>query len=190
MKKTITEIFKQSIKAKQDFLSEEASLSSVARAAELIVERCRKGGKVIVFGNGGSAADAQHMAAEFVVRFEKERRALPCVALTTNTSAITACANDYDFDSVFKRQLEALAGPGDVAVAISTSGNSPNVIEAARAAREKGIPVIALTGRDGGKLAPLADVPIIVRNANTARVQEVHVLIIHAICKTVEDALA
>ncbi len=183
-------IFEDSIAAKQKFLDDESGIAAVIKTADAIIGSLKKGGKVIVFGNGGSAADSQHLAAELVVRFEKERKALPAVALTTDTSILTATANDYDFSKVFSRQIEALAGPSDVAIAISTSGNSPNVIEGAKAARAKNVPVIALTGRDGGALVAGSDIQMIVRSDNTARVQEVHEAIIHVICKLVEDAFA
>ena len=186
----VREILRESIAAKEDFLSDDVNVAAVAEAAELIVDRYGKGGKVLVFGNGGSAADSQHLAAELVVRFEKERKSLPCVALSTDTSILTAASNDYSFDKVFRRQVEGLAGPSDVVFAISTSGNSPNVLEGAKAAREKNIPVISLTGKDGGKLAGISDVSIIVRSQKTARVQEVHGTILHILCKIIEDALA
>ena len=189
-KETIKSIFEDSLRVKSDFFSEELNISRVAEAAEILVECYRRGGKVIVFGNGGSAADSQHLAAEFMVRFERERKGLPCIALPANTPLLTAVSNDYAFDKIFSRQVEALASPSDVAVAISTSGNSANVLEAAKSARAKKIPVIALTGREGGKLLGLSDVAIVVRSDNTARIQEVHTTVIHAICKIVEDAQA
>jgi D-sedoheptulose 7-phosphate isomerase len=183
------DILEKSIDVKKQFMSDEGCMDSVAKAAGAIVECYKRGGKVIIFGNGGSAADSQHFAAELVVRFEKERKALPSVALSTNTSVLTAGANDYSFDQVFSRQVEALAGENDVAVAISTSGNSPNVLEAVKKAAEKKIPVIALTGRDGGKLAGAADIPVIVKTESTARIQEVHVAVIHILCKIIEDSI-
>lgn len=187
---TVKDILKDSIRAKDRFLSDEVNCGQVAAAAGAIVGCYGRGGKVIVFGNGGSAADSQHFAAELIVRFEKERKGLPCLALTTNTSTLTATSNDYDFNKIFSRQVEALAGPLDVVVAISTSGNSENVLEGARAARAKKIPVIALSGRGGGKLLAEADIPIVVNAENTARIQEVHITIIHIICKIVEEAFA
>ena len=190
LNKTITGIFDQSLEAKKKFLSDEANISAIAEAAEALVECYARGGKVIVFGNGGSAADSQHLAAELLVKFEKERKPLTAIALTTDTSILTATSNDYDFKKVFSRQVEALANSSDVAVAISTSGDSENILEGARAAREKNIPVIALTGREGGKLLKKADIAIVVKSDNTARIQEVHGLIIHCICKIVEDASA
>lgn len=186
--KIIKDIVEGSIQTKKDLLADGDNISRIAAAAEKLIDCCKRGGKVIVFGNGGSAADSQHMAAELIVRFEKERKSFPCIALNTNTSSLTAIGNDYTFDKIFSRQIEGIGGPRDAAVAISTSGNSPDVIEGVRAAREKGIPVIGLAGRDGGKLAGLADIPIVVKNENTARVQEVHILIIHILCKLIEDA--
>jgi len=184
---TIRKVFEESIAAKKTFLSGGENLKRIAEAAKMIAGRISNGGKVIVFGNGGSAADSQHMAAELMVRFEKERRALPCIALNTNTSVITAAANDYDFVRVFSRQIEALGTCEDIAVAISTSGNSPNVLEGVRTAKAAGMPVIALAGRNGGELARIADISIVVDNENTARVQEVHILLIHILCKLIES---
>jgi len=188
-KTTVRKIFEDSLQAKKRFLDEDVNVSAVAEAASTVVECYRRGGKVIVFGNGGSAADSQHLAAELVVRFEKERKSLPCVALSTNTSILTATANDYSFNRVFSRQIEALADPGDVVIAISTSGNSENILEGAKAAREKEVPVIALTGRDGGKLIGLSDIAIVVKSDSTARIQEVHGTVIHALCSIVEGSL-
>ncbi len=187
--KTIKEMLENSIQVKQGFLADDISISRISSAAEALIECYKKGGKALIFGNGGSAADSQHMAAELVVRFEKDRKGLPAIALNTNTSTLTATGNDYDFKAIFSRQIDALAEPSDVVVAISTSGTSGNVVEGARAARKKGVTVIALTGRDGGELARLADIPIVVKNNNTARIQEVHIFIIHALCKLTEDAV-
>jgi D-sedoheptulose 7-phosphate isomerase len=190
MIETVKKILEDSIAAKQEFLADEKNLSAVVHAAEVMIESIKKGGKILLFGNGGSAADSQHFAAELVVRFEKERKGLPAVALTTDTSILTASANDYDYDKIFSRQIEALAGADDVIVAISTSGNSPNVLEGVNVAKAKKLIVVALTGKDGGKLAGEADVAIVARSDNTARVQEVHETVIHIICKLVEDAFA
>jgi len=187
--KTIKESLEDSIQAKKGFLADDDSISRISGAAEALIGCYKSGGKAIIFGNGGSAADSQHMAAELIVRFEKDRKSLPAIALNTNTSSLTAAGNDYGFNSIFSRQIDALAGPPDVAVAISTSGTSGNVIEGARAAKKKGVPVIALTGRTGGELAELADIPIVVKNNNTARIQEVHICIIHTLCKLIEDAV-
>jgi phosphoheptose isomerase len=145
--------------------------------------------KLLIFGNGGSAGDAQHMATELVVRFVRERRALPAVALSADTSVLTAAANDYSYDRVFARQIEALGGDGDVAFAISTSGASPNVLAALGVATARGLRTIALTGRDGGRVGAAAEIHINVPEVSTARVQEVHRTLIHAICELVERRL-
>ncbi|MGD2278646.1 MAG: D-sedoheptulose 7-phosphate isomerase [Candidatus Omnitrophota bacterium] len=188
-KSRIKKIFEDSLKTKKDFIEDDLNTDKVDEAANALIECYDRGGKVIVFGNGGSAADSQHMAAELLVRFEKERKSLPCIALSTNSSTLTATSNDYSFDKTFSRQVEGLAEKNDVVVAISTSGNSSNVLEGVKAAKEKKVPVIALTGKDGGKLAGLADVPIVVKSDNTARIQEAHITIIHALCKIVEEAV-
>ena len=161
----------------------------VVRAALAIREAHASGGKVLIFGNGGSAADAQHMAAELVNRFLKERKALAALALSTDTSILTSIGNDYTFDRVFDRQVEALGRPGDVALGISTSGNSANVVKGLEAARAGGMVTIALTGRDGGAAGKLADIHVNVPDDSTARVQEVHGTLIHVICELVEAPL-
>ncbi len=162
--------------------------AAVERAAARVVETLRSGGKLLVFGNGGSAADAQHLAAELVGRFRVERRGLPAVALTTDSSVLTSVGNDSGFERVFARQVEALGGAGDAVVAISTSGESPNVLAAVETARSRGLAVIALTGRDGGRLAGASDVAVVAPVAVTARIQECHVAAIHAICEAVDEA--
>ena len=154
-----------------------------------LLEAFRSGKKILIMGNGGSAADAQHLAAELVGRFLLERKALPAIALTTDTSILTAVGNDYGFDEVFKRQIEALAEPGDVVIGISTSGNSANVEKAMQAAREKGCRTIGLLGRDGGRVAALCDVELIVPAQCTPHIQEAHLVIIHILCALVEQAL-
>jgi D-sedoheptulose 7-phosphate isomerase len=161
----------------------------IAAAAELLLAAYRKGCKALIFGNGGSAADAQHFAAELVGRFERDRPALPALALTVNTSDLTAIANDYGYDEVFARQLEAQARAGDVAVAITTSGNSANVLKAAAAARRRKLAVIGMTGAQGGRLKGLCDVCIMVPSTDTARIQEVHTAVIHAWCSAIETGL-
>ena len=161
----------------------------VVEAATAITAALEAGGKLLVFGNGGSAADAQHMAAEFVGRFQRERAAMAAIALTTDTSIVTSLANDYTFDWVFARQIEALARTGDVALGISTSGASLNVLAALEAANARGVTTIALTGRDGGAIGKAAAIHINVDHASTARIQEVHRTVIHAICELVEAAL-
>jgi D-sedoheptulose 7-phosphate isomerase len=164
-----------------------ADLAPVVEAANAIRTSHRAGGKLLIFGNGGSAADAQHMAAELVNRLQRERAALAALALSTDTSILTSIANDYSFDRVFVRQIEALGRPGDVALGISTSGGSPSVVKALEAARARGLKTIALTGRDGGGAAAAADIHMNVPSDSTARVQEVHRTLIHAVCELVES---
>lgn len=163
---------------------------SIRACAGLILETVRNGKKVMLCGNGGSAADAQHIAAEFVGRYESERRALPSIALTTDTSALTALANDYSFDRVFARQVAALAVEGDLLIAISTSGNSPNVIEAVMEARKRGCGVLGMTGARGKKLASLSDACLMVPSERTARIQEMHITIAHIWCEMVDAMIA
>jgi phosphoheptose isomerase len=162
-------------------------LSSVVVAARTIATALRSGGKVLAFGNGGSASDAQHLVAELVGRFQKERTGFAAVALTADSSLLTSVANDYGFERVFSRQIEALGRTADVAFGISTSGSSANVIAALRSAVSRGLRTIALTGRDGGQAGRLAEVHVNVPDACTARVQEVHRTLIHAICEIVDD---
>jgi D-sedoheptulose 7-phosphate isomerase len=164
----------------------------IARAAALMADALRAGGKILACGNGGSAADAQHFAAELVNRFEIERAPLAAVALTTDSSALTAIANDYGYEQVFAKQLRAIGRRGDVLVAISTSGNSASVLEAIRAARESGLRVVALTGNGGGRMAPLlgtGDVHVCVPHRATARIQEVHLLALHCLCDGIDYRL-
>lgn len=187
MKDKIEAIIKSSIETKNKLLEKEAS--NIEKAVRLIQDCIKKGGKLIIFGNGGSAADSQHIAAEFVGRFKLERKGMPALALTTNTSTLSALANDYGYEATFKRQLESLGNKGDIALAISTSGNAKNVIEAVKAAKEKGIASIALTG-SGGALGPLCDVSIAVDSRDTARIQESHMLVGHIIAEIVESNLA
>ncbi len=168
----------------------DAGLETTVAAAEAIVTSLRRGGKVLVFGNGGSAADAAHAAAEFVGRFRRERRGYAAVALTADPSVLTSIANDYGYDRVFARQVEALGQPGDIAFAISTSGESVNAVRALETARAQQLTTIALTGRDGGAAGRLADVHINVPSEATPRVQEVHRTLLHVICDLVESELA
>jgi len=158
--------------------------------AKLIISAYRRGGKVVLFGNGGSAADAQHIACELVGRFALKRRAFPAIALTTNTSILTAVANDYGYNAVFSRQVEALVNEKDVVVGISTSGDSPNVVEAIEMAKMKGARTIGLTGGNGGKLAEVADLALIVPSDSTPRIQELHITIGHIVCELVEKELS
>jgi len=167
----------------------QSAVAPTAAAAESMVAALRGGGKILVCGNGGSAADAQHFAAELVGRFERERRAIASVALTTDTSILTAIANDYAYTRVFARQIEAIGRAGDLLLAISTSGGSANVVEALAAAKAAGLTTVALTGRDGGLLGAAADIHINVPSPSTARVQEVHRTLLHAMCELVEREL-
>jgi D-sedoheptulose 7-phosphate isomerase len=146
----------------------------------------RRGGKVLICGNGGSAADAQHFAAELVGRFEQERTGLPAIALTTDSSCLTAIGNDYGFERIFSRQVEALAGEKDLVIGISTSGHSQNVLAALQAARQRGCVTVGLTGRDGGSIAAMVDCSLVVPTQRTARIQEMHLLIIHILCELID----
>jgi D-sedoheptulose 7-phosphate isomerase len=159
------------------------------RAFQLVNETVQGGGTLFFCGNGGSAADAQHMATEYVVRYMRNRRAYPAVALTTDTSLLTATGNDFGFDHVFERQVEALAKPGDLLIIHSTSGNSPNVVLAAEAAKKKGVKVLSFSARDGGKLRPVSDHSVIIPTQRTDRAQELHLCIEHIICDHVERTL-
>jgi D-sedoheptulose 7-phosphate isomerase len=187
MKKDIERIFHESIRVKEETLKNNSD--KIVEAVESIRQLFSRNGKIFFFGNGGSAADSQHIAAEFIGRFKKERRALPAIALTTDTSILTALGNDYSFDIIFARQIEGLAQRGDLAFGISTSGNSTNVIEGIKQAKKMGLKTISLTGCGGGKLAPLTDISIIVPSAETARIQESHLCIAHTICELVEEKI-
>lgn len=156
------------------------------RLVQVCIDSLAAGGKILFFGNGGSAADAQHLAAELVVRYRVNRKALAAVALTTDTSTLTACANDFSFDEIFSRQIEALGRPGDVAIGITTSGNSPNVLTALAVARDMGLVAAGFAGRDGGRMVGLADPLLVVPSNVTARIQEMHILIGHALCDQIE----
>ena len=162
---------------------------TIATIAARYADALRGGGTLYFAGNGGSAADAQHLATEYVVRYQTTRPALRAVALTTDTSLLTACANDMGFDEIFARQVEALAKPGDVLVLHSTSGESPNVLRAAQSARARGVAVVAFLGRGGGQLKDLADLSLVVPSDDTARIQEIHLAVEHLICEMVEESL-
>ena len=164
-------------------------IPEIAQAAAWIVSSYDNGGKLVLFGNGGSAGDAQHIAAELVGRFERERRALPAIALTTNSSTLTAIGNDYGYDKIFSRQVEAWVQPADVVIGISTSGNSPNVLEGIAAAKLKGAKTIGLTGEKGGKLASQTNLCLKVPSSNTARIQESHIMIGHLLCLLLEQQI-
>ncbi|HWO02409.1 MAG TPA: D-sedoheptulose 7-phosphate isomerase [Blastocatellia bacterium] len=183
----IQQIARESIDTKRAFF--ESHSNEVARAAELLIATFREGGKVLVFGNGGSAADAQHIAAELVNRLNYDRPPIAAIALTTDTSILTSIGNDSTFDELFERQLRALGRAGDVALAISTSGNSANVLRAVEAARELRIKTIGLTGGAGGRLASAVDLALIVRAMSTQRIQETHITIAHILCELVEETL-
>jgi len=187
MEKRVEQIFAESIIVKQETLKK--NLPGIVKSAEMMIQSLQSGHKLFFCGNGGSAADSQHIAAEFVGRFQKERKAWPAIALTTDTSALTALGNDYSYDIVFSRQLEALGQAGDVLVAITTSGNSKNVLEAVKKAKSMGIKTVGVTGGTGGQLAGLCDVTIIAASATTARIQESHLCVFHSICELVENAL-
>jgi D-sedoheptulose 7-phosphate isomerase len=176
-----------SVALKQDFF--ERSGAKVLEAGHIMVDSLRAGNKILAFGNGGSAADAQHFAAELVNRFGFDRPALAAIAFTTDSSILTSVANDSDFRMVFRRQVEALGSEGDVALAISTSGNSPNVIEAVTACRDKRVRTIGLAGRDGGALADQVELCLTVPHRETSRIQEVHSMIVHVLCQIIEDEL-
>lgn len=183
----IREKFKENIKTEEEsmvFLEKE-----VSRFAQKVIITFRKGGKLLLCGNGGSASDAQHIAAEFVGRYKMERKGLPAIALTTDTSILTSIANDYWFDALFSRQVEALGEKGDLLIVFSTSGNSTNIIRAVEEARSKSIYSVGLLGKEGGKLLSLVDLPIIVPSENTDRIQEVHITIAHIVCDIVEREL-
>jgi D-sedoheptulose 7-phosphate isomerase len=184
----IRELFAASVRAKETFLAEQAA--DLERAIDLVADAFSAGHKVLLFGNGGSAADAQHIAAEWTGRFIRERRPLAAIALTTDTSALTAIGNDYGYEEVFARQLRALGARGDVAIAISTSGRSPNVLRAVAAAHDLGMRVVGLTGGDGGPLANVVDVSLRVSASTLSpRIQETHILIGHVICELVDRRL-
>jgi D-sedoheptulose 7-phosphate isomerase len=168
----------------------DANAGFILAVGNRVADALRSGGKVLTFGNGGSAADAQHFAAELVGRYLKQRSAWPAIALTTDTSILTAVANDYGYDAVFQRQVEALGRKGDVAIGISTSGRSPSVVTALAKAREMGLVTIGMTGQGGGKLAGQVDHLIEVPSSATPRIQEVHGLVIHVLCAIVEEAIA
>jgi D-sedoheptulose 7-phosphate isomerase len=186
----VKQLFDASIETKQ--AAKEMLATPIASAVERMTTAFNNGNKILSCGNGGSAADAQHFSAELVCRFERERPGLPAVALTTDTSALTAISNDYHYDEVFAKQVQALGQAGDVLLAISTSGNSANVVRAIEAAHEKGLTVVAMTGRDGGNIARLLrdnDVEIRVPASSTARIQEVHLLTLHCLCHQIDEVL-
>lgn len=189
MEKIVKEILNESIRVKKKIVDDPSLLSQINQISSIMIEAYRRKNKVILFGNGGSAADAQHIAGELVNRLHLEREALPAIALTTDSSVLTSIANDYDYSRIFARQVEALAKEGDVVIGISTSGSSSNVIEAVKTAKEKGAKTVGFTGNKGGELAELVDFMISVPSDVTPRVQESHITILHIICCLVEREL-
>ena len=187
MEKIIQKALRESIGIKEDFIKE--NTSKITFFAERIALALTSDRKLLLCGNGGSAADAQHIAAEFINRYELERPPLPAIALTTDTSILTSIGNDYSFDEIFSKQVKALGVEGDVLLAISTSGNSANVIEAVKAAKGLGIFSVGLTGGEGGQLTRLVDLPLVVKSNVTARIQEAHILVGHIICELVDYLL-
>ncbi len=188
MKESIVKAFDESIRVKQAFLRD--NLEALTQAIDAIVAAFKRGNKLLLFGNGGSAADAQHIAAEFTNRFLIERPPLPAIALTTDSSALTAIANDYDYAQVFAKQVQALGKPEDIAIAISTSGNSPNVLAAIEACKKLNISTIGLTGGSGGKMIGKVDYMLCVAEGkNSPRIQETHILVGHVICDVVDQKL-
>lgn len=183
----VLKAFADSASVKQQFARDHAD--RIAQVAALMVTAFREGRKVLLFGNGGSATDAAHIAAEFVGRYKRERQPLPAIALATDIAAITCIANDYGYDELFARQVRAHGQTGDIAIAISTSGNSPNVLKGVEAARACGMITVAWTGGSGGKLAGLADYPFVVPSSVTARIQESHITLGHVLCELVEESL-
>lgn len=183
----IIRCFKESNRIKEIFLAE--NLGRIVKIIDVITAALKKGNKILLFGNGGSAADAQHLAAEFVNRFLIERPPLPAIALTTDSSVLTSIANDYEFNEIFSKQIRAIGQPGDIAWGLSTSGSSPNVLKGLEAARKIGMTTIALTGRDGGAIAKVADYSLNVSSNLTPRVQEAHITAGHVICEMIDYKL-
>jgi len=189
MEKIIEEYLRGSVKVKTEVLNDLSLLTVIKEISLAIIEAYQSKKKLILFGNGGSAADAQHIAGELVNKFKLERVALPAIALTTDTSILTSIANDYDYSKVFARQVEALAEEGDVAIGITTSGASLNVIKGIEVAKKKGVKTIGFTGKNGGKLAKIVDLVLKVPSNDTPRIQEVHITILHIICYLIEKEL-
>jgi D-sedoheptulose 7-phosphate isomerase len=187
MKDKILKVFEESIEVKRKFA--EDNVDTIIEAAKVIADAFNKGKKLILFGNGGSATDASHIAAEFLNRFQKERPSLPAISLSTDMAVITSIANDYDFSEVFAKQLKSLSDEGDVVIAISTSGNSPNILKAMDVAKRKRLTTIAFTGIKGDKLASKATYAFIVPSDKTARIQETHITLGHVLCRMVEEIL-
>jgi Phosphoheptose isomerase len=187
MKERVIKAFEESVDVKRRFVQEHAD--RIVQVANVIAAAFREGHKVLLFGNGGSSTDASHIAAEFVGRYHRDRRPLPAIALATDMAAITCIANDYEFAEIFARQVSAHGRKGDVVIAISTSGNSPNVIKGLEAARDLGITTVGWTGGKGGKLADMVDYPFVVPSTVTARIQESHITLGHVLCELIEESL-
>lgn len=190
MKELIINNIQDSIHLKKQVLNDELILEQIAIASTTIIQSLKNGAKLLLCGNGGSAADAQHLTAELVSKFRLERRGIPAISLNTNTSILTAITNDYEFERVFSRQVEAIGANGDVIIGISTSGNSRNVLMAMKKAQEMGIKTIGFLGNNGGSIIDYCELPIIIPGENTPRIQEVHIMIGHIICELVERELA
>ncbi len=189
MRGKIETAFQESAQVKIQFIQNEENVGKIMDVTKRILGAYRKGNKVLFFGNGGSACDASHLAAELVNRYKKDRDGLPALALATDMAVVTSIGNDYDYTELFSRQIKAMGNKGDVAIAISTSGNSPNVLKAVEVARQKGLITVGLTGKDGGKLAGLVDYAFIVPSNNTARIQEAHITLGHLLCELIEDEM-
>lgn len=189
MKERVEEVLEEKINELNDIRRDSSYQEKMEQTINYITNSIKNGGKLLICGNGGSAADAQHIAAEFVGRFVMERKGFPAVALTTDTSNLTAIANDYSYDDVFRRQVEALGNNGDVLIGISTSGNSENVIRAIEEAKKNGMTVIGLTGKTGGKMKDMCDVTFVFEIKDTARIQELHMMTYHLICEFSEKEL-
>ena len=187
MEKKILKAFEDSVRIKEKFVKENVAL--IMEVSKLISDAFNDGKKILIFGNGGSASDASHIAAEFVNRFKKDRPGLPAIALNTDTAVLTSIANDYDYSEIYARQVKTLGDAGDVSIAISTSGNSKNILKATDAAKKKGLRTIAFTGLKGEKLAAKSDFAFIVQSEDTPRIQETHITLGHVICQMVEEIL-
>ncbi len=187
MKQKVIKAFQDSISVKQQFVDE--NIDMIIEVSKLLADTFSRGCKLMLFGNGGSACDASHIAAEFVNRFKKERPAFPAIALNTDMAVMTSIANDYDYADTFARQVKAFAQDGDVVIAISTSGSSPNILNAVNVAKKKKLKIIAFTGKTGGKLASECDYVFAVPSANTPRIQETHITLGHVLCQMVEEIL-
>ncbi|MCM8763462.1 MAG: D-sedoheptulose 7-phosphate isomerase [Candidatus Omnitrophica bacterium] len=188
MRDKIKDTILESIQVKEEIMR--TKISEILEITDAVIQSLRKGGKIIFFGNGGSAADSQHLVAELIGRFKKDRTALGALALTTNTSTITSLSNDYGYEIIFAKQIEGLGSKNDLVIGISTSGKAKNVIAGIKQAKKMGIKTVALTGSDGGELAKLADISFIVPSNVTARIQEAHILVGHIICELVEQELS